>query len=72
MDLYELRLVRYHHDEEWSPWNCIMLTHQEAEIHSRLDNLFKVYKNHLKAVPLKMTSTSGLYYKLYDVVFTPS
>jgi hypothetical protein len=28
-DLYELRLVRYIHDEEWSPWNCILLTHQE-------------------------------------------
>ena len=41
-DLYELRLVRYHRDEEWSPWNCILLTHQEADVHNQLNNLFKV------------------------------
>ena len=41
-DIYELRLVRYIKDEEWSPWNCILITHQEAEIHAQLGNLFKV------------------------------
>jgi flavorubredoxin len=44
-DLYELRLVRYLKDEEWSPWNCILLTHQEADIHAQLGNLFKVCQN---------------------------
>ena len=42
-NMYELRLIRWLHDEEWSPWNCILLTHKEADIHGQLTNLFKVY-----------------------------
>ena len=41
-NMYELRLIRWIHDEEWSPWNCILLTHSEADIHTELSNLFKV------------------------------
>ena len=41
-NMYELRLIRWIHDEEWSPWNCILLTHSEADIHGQLTNLFKV------------------------------
>ena len=42
-NMYELRLIRWIHDEEWSPWNCILLTHKEADIHGQLSNLFKVF-----------------------------
>ena len=38
-DLYDLVLVRWDKDEEWSPWNCILLTKDEAQAHSRIDNL---------------------------------
>ena len=41
-NMYELRLIRWIHDEEWSPWNCVLLTHNEADIHGQLSNLFKV------------------------------
>ena len=41
-DLYELRLVRWNRGKEWSPWNCILLTKDEAELHQHLDNLNKV------------------------------
>lgn len=41
-NMYELKLIRWVHDEEWSPWNCILLTHTEADIHGQLSNLFKV------------------------------
>ena len=41
-DLYELRLVRWNRGKEWSPWNCILLTKDEAELHMHLDNLNKV------------------------------
>ncbi|XP_078485773.1 uncharacterized protein LOC100186480 [Ciona intestinalis] len=42
-DLYDLMLVRWDKDEEWSPWNCILLTKDEATAHSRLDHLNEAY-----------------------------
>ena len=41
-DLYDLVLVRWDRLEEWSPWNCILLTKDEAVSHTRLDHLFEV------------------------------
>ena len=41
--MYELRMIRWIETEEWSPWNCILLTHSEADIHGQLSNLFKAY-----------------------------
>ena len=41
-DLYDLVLTRWDRDEEWSPWNCILLTKDEALAHSRLDHLNEV------------------------------
>lgn len=32
-----LRLVRWRQDEPWSPWNCVLLTRAEADVHCRLD-----------------------------------
>ena len=42
-NLYELRMIRFHKSKEWSPWNCILLSKDEAEIHNSLENLNKVY-----------------------------
>eukprot|EP00057_Strongylocentrotus_purpuratus_P004505 XP_003728839.1 PREDICTED: IQ and ubiquitin-like domain-containing protein isoform X1 [Strongylocentrotus purpuratus] len=42
-DLYDLVLVRWDKDEEWSPWNCILLTKDEAKAHSQIDDLDKAY-----------------------------
>jgi hypothetical protein len=42
-DLYDLVLTRWDRDEEWSPWNCILLTKDEALAHSRLDHLNEAY-----------------------------
>ena len=42
-NMYELRMIRWSEEEEWSPWNCILLTHHEADIHGQLSNLFKAY-----------------------------
>ena len=38
-DIYQLHFVRWKKDEEWTPWNCILLTLDEAESHLRLKNL---------------------------------
>ncbi|XP_025198962.1 IQ and ubiquitin-like domain-containing protein [Melanaphis sacchari] len=35
--LNSLRLVRWRRHEPWSPWNCVLLTRSEAEVHCRLD-----------------------------------
>lgn len=46
-DLFILRLVRYQKDVEWAPWNCILLTEDEAEVHYRIHDLTTVYSKHL-------------------------
>ena len=34
--LDNLRLVRWRTSEEWAPWNCVLLTEQEAKIHQKI------------------------------------
>jgi len=42
-DLYDLVSVRWDKHQEWSPWNCILLTHDEAEAHKKLFSLEEGY-----------------------------
>ena len=35
-DTYDLTLVRWNRKHEWSPWNCVLLTNEEARAHSKL------------------------------------
>ncbi|XP_076245970.1 uncharacterized protein LOC143186282 [Calliopsis andreniformis] len=46
-DLFKLKMIRYHVNEEWSPWNCILLTEEEAEVHARIEDLQSVYSKPL-------------------------
>lgn len=46
-DIFLLRFVRYRTDDEWTPWNCILLTEDEADVHSRIKDPAKVYSRHL-------------------------
>ncbi|XP_043511076.1 IQ and ubiquitin-like domain-containing protein [Frieseomelitta varia] len=46
-DLFLLRIVRYDVNEEWSPWNCMLLTEEEADVHCRIKNLADVYSKPL-------------------------
>lgn len=41
-DLFDLVLVRWKKYEEWSPWNCILLTKEEASAHAKLENVTEV------------------------------
>lgn len=41
-DLYDLTFVRWDKHQEWSPWNCILLTKDEAASHVRLVDLDEV------------------------------
>ncbi|KZC10890.1 PREDICTED: IQ and ubiquitin-like domain-containing protein [Dufourea novaeangliae] len=46
-DLFLLKVVRYDVDKEWSPWNCIVLTSEEAEIHCTIRDLATIYSKPL-------------------------
>ncbi|NXC02911.1 IQUB protein, partial [Orthonyx spaldingii] len=43
-DLYDLVMVRWDKQHEWSPWNTILLTEEEADAHLKLSNLEKTYE----------------------------
>ncbi len=38
-DIYQLHFVRWNKEEEWTPWNTLLLTLDEAESHLKLRNL---------------------------------
>ncbi|KAL3853468.1 hypothetical protein ACJMK2_017004 [Sinanodonta woodiana] len=42
-DLFDLTMVRWEKYEEWSPWNCILITKDEAAAHEKLVNLEEGY-----------------------------
>ncbi|XP_067292263.1 IQ motif and ubiquitin-like domain-containing protein [Pseudorasbora parva] len=42
-DLHDLMLVRWEKHLDWSPWNCILLTKEEAAAHLKLENIGKAY-----------------------------
>ncbi|XP_043944700.1 IQ and ubiquitin-like domain-containing protein [Protopterus annectens] len=42
-DLVDLVLIRWDKYYEWSPWNCILLTKDEAAAHLKLDNAIQAY-----------------------------
>ncbi|NWR64767.1 IQUB protein, partial [Bucorvus abyssinicus] len=43
-DLYDLVMVRWNKQHEWSPWNTILLTKDEADAHLKLCNLEMAYE----------------------------
>lgn len=46
-NLSELRMVRFRKDEDWSPWNCILLTMEESAIHLSISDIENVYDSWL-------------------------
>lgn len=47
-DLHELACVRWDRGQHWSPWNCLLVTKEEASIHSTVEKLEEVcVKGHL-------------------------
>lgn len=43
-DIYQLRMCRWRKNEEWSPWNCILLTVEEMKVHLKIHRLEDVYE----------------------------
>ncbi|XP_068626896.1 IQ motif and ubiquitin-like domain-containing protein [Battus philenor] len=46
-DMSELRLCRWNVHEDWSPWNCFLVTVQEMKAHLKLENPEIVYDEEL-------------------------
>ncbi|KAM3966971.1 IQ motif and ubiquitin-like domain-containing protein [Aphomia sociella] len=46
-DVTELRLCRWHANEDWSPWNCFLVTVQEMKAHLKLEVPEEVYDEEL-------------------------
>jgi len=42
-ELYDLVFVRWNKHEQWSPWNCVLLTKEEASAHMKLENYAEAY-----------------------------
>jgi len=38
-DIYKLHFVRWNKNEEWSPWNTVLLTLDECDSHMKLKDL---------------------------------
>ncbi|KAM8891054.1 IQ motif and ubiquitin-like domain-containing protein isoform 2-T3 [Spinachia spinachia] len=43
-DLYDLVLVRWERRTDWSPWNCILLSKEEAPAHLEVEDVHKAYE----------------------------
>ncbi|XP_022198628.2 IQ and ubiquitin-like domain-containing protein [Nilaparvata lugens] len=53
-DVSNLRMVRWRQNEDWTPWNCILLTQEESRIHMEIPNVDQYYaKPFLNSVYLK-------------------
>lgn len=46
-DITELTLCRWNVKEDWSPWNCFLVTVQEMKAHLKLENPEEVYDEEL-------------------------
>lgn len=44
-DIYQLQMCRWFIDDNWAPWNCILLTREEAKEHLKIKDLKEVYDN---------------------------
>ncbi|XP_008201125.1 IQ motif and ubiquitin-like domain-containing protein [Tribolium castaneum] len=67
-NIYQLRLCRWDKTKDWSPWNCILLTAEEAKAHLKIDKLEDVYDEHfLSNVFNKHALTKKYFAQSFDI-----
>ena len=71
-DLYDLTLVRWDKHEEWSPWNCILLTKEEASAHDKLEGLDEVSTVSGNIITIITLITIILFISLYSKIHYPN
>ena len=45
-ELFELTLARWDKRQQWAPWNCILITKEEAKAHYKLDRVNEVHNTY--------------------------
>ncbi|XP_054878630.1 IQ and ubiquitin-like domain-containing protein isoform X2 [Poeciliopsis prolifica] len=43
-DIYNLAFARWDIQEDWSPWNCILLSKEETSAHTQVEHIQKAYE----------------------------
>lgn len=64
----ELRLPRWRKGDDWSPWNCVCLTEEEARAHVKLKSLEDLYDDTLMAKVERKHSSARFMFKKMDLV----
>ncbi|XP_063705927.1 IQ and ubiquitin-like domain-containing protein [Culicoides brevitarsis] len=64
----DLRMPRFYINEDWSPWNCVLLTENEARLHVKIEDLEYVYEeNVMRDIKNKHELARGAFRQLRDV-----
>lgn len=71
-DLYKLRLGRFDISVEWSPWNCILLTEEEAEAHYYIKDFRTVYAPSLLDKIFRAQEQAKSHFRFVCGVISPS
>ncbi|CAF0827647.1 unnamed protein product [Adineta steineri] len=68
-DIYNLTFVRWNRNEEFSPWNCILLTLEEATVHLRIEDVETSYsESFCKKIRYKHAISRNHFTKLVEHV----
>lgn len=69
-DLNDLVMVRWDKSSEWSPWNCILLTKDEAAAHLKLKSVVEVRKASCDSELMgPIRGVCSMYVCMYDLLF---
>ncbi|XP_067855911.1 IQ motif and ubiquitin-like domain-containing protein [Heptranchias perlo] len=68
-NLNDLTMIRWDKLSEWSPWNCILLTEEEAVAHLKLDNIEKDYEaTFIRKIKHRHTLGKSYFSQIHDIV----
>lgn len=66
-DIHQLALVRFQKDAAWAPWNTLVLTKREANVHANLDDMNRVYSKNLIEKFMRKNLQARITFKSLDV-----
>ncbi|XP_011494391.1 PREDICTED: uncharacterized protein LOC105359475 [Ceratosolen solmsi marchali] len=64
-DMRELSLPRYDSEAPWSPWNCILLTREEADAHRCIRSGKSIYSIHLRRKVRSAHRTANIDFRVH-------
>ncbi|XP_046629080.1 IQ and ubiquitin-like domain-containing protein [Neodiprion virginianus] len=66
-DLHQLALVRFQKEATWAPWNTLVLTKREANVHEEIEEPNRVYSKHLIEKFLRKNLQARVTFKSLDM-----